>query len=243
MRTCCGYRRRAKNHRHDWVEGSWYDIILPVKAFHLQNSFKDVIEKQENFDMDCVSAVVELCFQAGAFHGKSLYSYNSSSDSYVNSFIGDAFSSEDDPWSVAQKTLSAWATVRSGVEQLLLSYPIKICTRSSELPIGPSHPLSRFCEVYKHQRWRGTCDQFEHGNRIGTHVLMNAEVDDLVPPQFVWFRQPQDPPLLDECRESCWRVPAVVDLCVKAGDIPLPKYLCMTEMQGTTLSALALAVD
>ncbi|XP_017241942.1 APO protein 4, mitochondrial [Daucus carota subsp. sativus] len=235
IKTCGGYRHRAKNQHHEWVKGSLNDIIVPVKTFHLKNMFQNVIEHQERFDFDRVSAVVELCLQAGAFlYDERLYSRHLNFDTDVNSFVGDAYMCEEDQRFVARGTLSAWETVKSGVQKLLLAYPTKVCEHCSEVHVGPSGHRARLCGVFKYQRWRGT------------HFWKKAEVDDLVPPNIVWFRRPQDPPLLlNTCREFYGHAPAVVDLCVKAGAIPPSKYLCMMKMQGLAapLSAPAVVVD
>lgn len=232
IKTCGGYKHRAKNQEHQWVKGSLNDIIVPVKTFHLKHMFQNVIEHQERFDFDCVPAVVELCLQAGAFQtDESLYWSHLNFDTAVNSFVRDASLSVEDRRFVARGTLSAWATVKSGVQKLLLAYPTKVCKHCSEVHVGPSGHKARLCGVFKYQSWRGT------------HFWKKAEVDDLVPPKVVWFRRPQDPPLLlNTCREFYGHAPAVVDLCVKAGAIPPSKYLCMMKMQGLSAPLSALEV-
>lgn len=222
IRTCGGYRHRAKSHEHEWIKGSLNDIIVPVKSFHLENMFQSVIEHQERFDFDRVPAVVELCLQAGAFQNdESLYLNHLNFDTDLNSFVGGASLSPHDQRFIARGTLSAWETLRAGVQKLLSAYPAKVCKHCSEVHVGPSGHKARLCGVFKYESWRGA------------HFWKKAEVDDLVPPKVVWFRRPQDPPLLrNEGREFYGHAPAVVDLCTKAGAIPPSKYLCMMKMQG-----------
>ncbi|GAV81298.1 LOW QUALITY PROTEIN: APO_RNA-bind domain-containing protein, partial [Cephalotus follicularis] len=63
--TCHGYRRRAKDRVHEWIDGGLNDVRVPVETFHL-HMFQEVIEHHQRFDFDRVPAVVDLCWQAGA---------------------------------------------------------------------------------------------------------------------------------------------------------------------------------
>lgn len=227
IRTCWGYRRGAKNRVHEWITGSLDDILVPVQTFRLNNMFQKVIKHHERFDFDRVPAVVELCRQGGAIlTSENLYSSTRTLDSVHSCVDGAQSMSPEDLRFIADGTLKAWETLRSGVQKLLLVYPAKVCEHCSEIHVGPSGHKARLCGVFKYESWRGT------------HFWKKAAVDDLVPPKIVWRQRPQDPPaLLNEGRDFYGHAPAVVDLCTKAGAIAPKKYSCMMKIQGLTAKA------
>ncbi|XVE72192.1 hypothetical protein DITRI_Ditri11bG0019300 [Diplodiscus trichospermus] len=221
IQTCCGYKRIGKNRVHEWVHGGLKDILVPVEAFHLHNMFQGVIKHQQRFDFERVPAIVELCLQAGA----DLTDENLNS-STLGEFYGDVSGieslSHDDLRVVANGTLRAWETLRSGVKKLLLVYPAKVCEYCSEVHVGPSGHRARLCGVFRYESWRGV------------HFWKKAKVDDLVPPKIVWRRRPHDPiVLLNEGRDYYGHAPAVVDLCSKAGAFIPAKYSCMMKLNGS----------
>lgn len=135
--------------------------------------------------------------------------------------------SDDDLMLLGRETLKAWEALRSGVQRLLLVYPAKVCEHCSEVHIGPSGHKARLCGVFKFESWRGS------------HFWKKAEVDHLVPSKTVWYRRPQDPPLLlDDGRNYYGHAPAVVDLCTKAGIIAPSKYHCMMKLEGLSAPSL-----
>ncbi|OIW04023.1 hypothetical protein TanjilG_30299 [Lupinus angustifolius] len=222
IQTCWGYRRRAKNRVHEWVKGGLNDILVPVETYHLHNMFQHVITHNQRFDCDRISAVVELCWQAGADpHDENLNSSSTNLEAADNSVHGTESLSPKDLAFIANKTFNAWEALRSGVQKLLLVYPVKVCKYCSEVHVGPSGHKAKLCGMFKHESWKGA------------HFWMKANVDDLVPPKIVWRRRPQDPPVLvNEMRDFYGRVPAVLDLCTKAGAIVPVKYNCMMKVQG-----------
>ncbi|XP_006341909.2 APO protein 4, mitochondrial [Solanum tuberosum] len=224
IQTCHGYRRRAKNQAHEWIRGSLNDILVPVEAFHLRTMFQNIINHQERFDYDRIPAVVELCLQAGAIPSEEIVCGSSLPSSVP--FQADSLS-DDDLMLLGRETLKAWEALRSGVQRLLLVYPAKVCEHCSEVHIGPSGHKARLCGVFKFESWRGS------------HFWKKAEVDHLVPSKTVWYRRPQDPPLLlDDGRNYYGHAPAVVDLCTKAGIIAPSKYHCMMKLEGLSAPSL-----
>ncbi|KAL8124178.1 APO protein 4, mitochondrial-like [Apium graveolens] len=232
IKTCYGFRRRARGSRHEWVKGNdLNDIITPVKASQIQNSFKDVTEHRNRigFNFHTVPAVVELCLEAGAYGfdeglvfshlNFNRYVHKSIGGGSLSPFVGNAISSVEDQKVVAQGTLGAWETVRFGVEKLLSAYPVRVYKHYSGNPVGPSGCRARASDVFKIQSWQWSS------------VQVDAKVDDLVPPKVVWFQRPQDPPLLNAHREFYGQAPAVVDLCTKAGAIPPSKYLRVMKLR------------
>ncbi|KAL4352468.1 hypothetical protein GQ457_06G026720 [Hibiscus cannabinus] len=222
IQTCHGYKRIGKNRVHEWVRGGLNDIIVPVEAFHLQNMFQGVIKHQQRFDFDRVPAIVELCVQAGADVTDDLLRSGSLTAEEASHGISDIESLSDyDIRMIANGTLKAWETLRSGVKKLLLVYSAKVCKHCSEVHIGPSGHRAHLCGVFRYESWRGN------------HYWIKAKVDDLVPPKIVWRRRPQDPiVLLNEGRDYYGHAPAVVDLCSKAGAIVPSKYFCMMKVSG-----------
>ncbi|XP_061363107.1 APO protein 4, mitochondrial [Gastrolobium bilobum] len=222
IQTCWGYKHRAKKRVHEWVKGGLNDILVPVETFHLNNMFQSVITHNQRFDFDRVPAVVELCWQAGADpHDENLNSSSWNMEAANGSVHGTESFSPNDLAFVAKRTFNAWETLRSGVQKLLLVYPVKVCKSCSEVHVGPSGHKARLCGVFKYESWKGA------------HFWMKADVDNLVPPKIVWRRRPQDPPVLvNEGKDFYGRVPAVLDLCSKAGAIVPAKYNCMMKVQG-----------
>ncbi|ESW21955.1 hypothetical protein PHAVU_005G114000 [Phaseolus vulgaris] len=222
IQTCWGYKHRAKNRVHEWIKGGLNDILVPVETFHLNYMFQSVIRHNERFDFDRIPAVVELCWQAGAdLQEENLNSSSWNLEAASESVPESQHLLPDDLASTANKTLTAWETLRSGVEKLLLVYPVKVCKYCSEVHVGPSGHKARLCGVFKYEGWKGA------------HFWMKANVDNLVPPKMVWRRRPQDPPVLvNERKDFYGRVPAVLDLCSRAGAVVPKKYNCMMKLQG-----------
>ncbi|XP_052178277.1 APO protein 4, mitochondrial [Diospyros lotus] len=227
IKTCHGYRRRAKNQVHEWISGKLTDILVPVETFHLDKMFQGVITHHQRFDFDRVPAVIELCWQAGADPNDiNLNPSQWDLESVGSGITGAESLSPGDLGLVARGTFMAWEALRSGVQKLLMVYPAKVCNHCSEVHVGPSGHKARLCGVFKFESWRGS------------HFWKKAGVDDLVPPKLVWYRRPQDPlVLLDEGRGFYGHAPAMVDLCVKAGAIVPPNYLCMMKMNGNSAPA------
>lgn len=176
--------------------------------------FQDVIKHQERFDHPRVPAVLELCYQAGA-------SINDESQHPIVDSEIDGDHSQHSTITIANNTLKAWENLRSNVKRLLLVYPARVCKHCSEVHVGPSGHKARVCGVFKYESWHGA------------HFWKKAEVDDLVPPKDVWWRRPQDPPVLvDKGRDFYGHAPAVVALCAAAGAIVPVKYSCLMKTQG-----------
>lgn len=220
IRSCGGYKRGAKNRVHEWIGGDLNDVLVPVEAFHLHRMFQDVIKHDERFNFERVPAVAELCWQAGANpNDENLSSSTGNSDGGGSG--RDEWLSSHELMLLANVTLKAWETLRTGVQKLLMVYPAKVCKYCSEVHVGPSGHKARLCGVFKYESWRGS------------HFWEKANVDDLVPPNIVWHRRPQDPPMLvDEGRDYYGHVPAVVALCTQAGVVAPSKYHCMMKIQG-----------
>lgn len=224
IKTCHGFKRIIKNQVHQWINGSLNDILVPVESFHLRSMFQEVIKHEQRFDYDRVPAVLELCYQAGVEIPEEYLSNSRLESTKGDETIATPLSSEE-LHSMAQRTLDAWESLRLGVQKLLLVYPAKVCEHCSEVHVGPSGHKARLCGIFKYESWRAA------------HKWKRAEVDDLVPPKFVWHRRPHDPQvLLDSGRGYYGHAPAVVELCSKAGARVPKKYFCMMKVYGLTHS-------
>ncbi|VFQ99159.1 unnamed protein product [Cuscuta campestris] len=158
-----------------------------------------------------IPAVVELCLQSGATQSDLQQSEHAESG---NGFETTVSSSHEELELVAKETLNAYETLRNGVQKLMMVFPTKVCKHCSEVRVTRRH-----YQVDKH---------WHEG-----HLWEKAEVDDLVPPKIVWFRRPQDPPvLLDEGRCYYGHAPAVIDMCIKAGAVAPSKYFAMMKDNG-----------
>lgn len=234
IRTCQGHKRGAKNLIHDWIEGNINDIIVPVETFHLYDMFQDVIKHDERFDFDRIPAVVELCIQAGVDlpeyptnrtsqslgmnNRPHVQSSNNISDNVnkasINTEVLEASSHlPGEICALAGRTLQAWETMRLGIKKLMFVYPVKVCKYCPEVHVGPSGHKVRMCGIFKYDSWKGL------------HMWKRAELDDLIPPRYVWHIREQDPtPLVDEGRGFYGHAPAIVELCVQAGAAITHKY-------------------
>lgn len=112
----------------------------------------------------------------------------------------------EDKGMLAERTLTAYRTVRWGVTQLMKKYTVKACGYCSEVHVGPWGHNVKLCGAFKHQ-WRN-----------GKHGWQAAIVDEVVPPNHVWHvRDPEGPPLGGALKRYYGKAPAVVEVCVQAG--------------------------
>ncbi|KAG0613230.1 hypothetical protein M758_6G086900 [Ceratodon purpureus] len=122
-------------------------------------------------------------------------------------------SDDDDLKTVAEKTMRAWGRMRYGADQLMKTYPVRVCGYCPEIHIGRRGHKLQLCGAFKHQ-WRN-----------GQHGWQDAALDDLIPPSYVWHvRDVNGPPLKHKLARYYGQAPAIVELCLQAGaKIPL-KY-------------------
>lgn len=108
--------------------------------------------------------------------------------------------------SIAQETMDAYRTVRSGVKRLMKSYTVKACGYCSEVHVGPWGHNAKLCGEFKHQ-WRD-----------GKHGWQDATPEEVFPPNYVWHvRDPKGPPLTGALKSYYGKAPAVVEICMQAG--------------------------
>lgn len=215
IKTCHGFKRMKKDQEHKWVDATIDDMVIPKEAFHLKTMFQPIIKHDQRFDYDRISAVLELCSQAGADISKETLKNNN--HNLIRDQSLDYVTLEE----IGQQTMDAWEKLRLGVKRLLLVYPAKVCEHCSDVHIGPSGNIARVCGVFKFEGWRGT------------HYWKKAGVDDLIPSNVVWHNRPHDPEVLVDGEQGYYgQAPAVVELCMQAGARIPRKYFCMMKLHG-----------
>lgn len=224
-----------RNSSHDWTNAVVEDILLPVEAYHLYDRLGKRITHDERFSIPRIPAVVELCVQAGVdlpdFPTKrrrkpiiriAKGEFIDADESELpdpeptvpeTPLVTEIPDSEIVPpydakeaTLLAEETLHAWETLRSGSNRLMKMYPVRVCGYCPEVHVGPMGHKARNCGAFKHQQ------------RNGQHGWQAAVLDDLIPPRYVWHvPDVNGPPMQRELRTFYGQAPAVVEMCVHAG--------------------------
>ncbi|XP_078171191.1 APO RNA-binding protein (DUF794) [Carex rostrata] len=127
-------------------------------------------------------------------------------DTYGAHLAQNVPSSPADMRKLAESTLKAYMTVRSGVQELMKRYSVKACGYCSEVHVGPWGHNVKWCGAFKHQ-WRD-----------GKHGWQDARVDEVLPLNYVWhMRDPYGTPIKAALKRYYGKALAVVELCVQAG--------------------------
>ncbi|CAM6093666.1 unnamed protein product [Calypogeia fissa] len=63
--TCLGPKKDQRHNLHDWTKATINDILLPVEAYHLKDRLALPMVHDQRFDFARISAIEELCIQAG----------------------------------------------------------------------------------------------------------------------------------------------------------------------------------
>ncbi|KAA8537943.1 hypothetical protein F0562_027477 [Nyssa sinensis] len=95
-----------------------------------------------------------------------------------------------------------------GMKIIMEKYNVQTCGYCPEVQVGPKGHKVRMCKASKHQ------------SRNGLHAWQEATIDDLVGPNYVWHVQDlHGPALVNNLKRYYGKAPAVVELCVQAGDL------------------------
>ncbi|KAI5678174.1 hypothetical protein M9H77_09124 [Catharanthus roseus] len=238
IKDCEGPNNGTRNSFHSWVKGSINDILLPIESYHMYDPFGRRIKHDTRFNYDRIPAIVELCIQAGVelpdypsrrrtepirMIGKKVIErggfveepqVHHSSDGRSSIVDLDTHGAlerfsppeESEIPRIARKTINAYEKVKWGVRKLMKKYSVKACGYCSEVHVGPWGHNAKLCGEFKHQ-WRD-----------GKHGWQDATVDEVFPPNYVWFvREPKGPPLKSSLKRFYGKVPAVVEVCRQAG--------------------------
>lgn len=65
LQTCQGAGNNRRHSLHDWTKATINDVLVQVDTFHLEDRLAPPIAHDQRFDLDRISAVEELCIQAG----------------------------------------------------------------------------------------------------------------------------------------------------------------------------------
>lgn len=217
------------------------------KCFHLYDrALKPRVLHDERFTVPRISAVLELCIQAGVDlekfpskrRTKPVYSIEGrivDFEEVVNN--GDSETAvtttplQEDERCVSSaeekslkelsiETMDSWFEMVTGVKELMGRYKVWTCGYCPEIQVGPKGHKVKMCRATKHQM------------RDGMHAWQEATIDDVVGPNYVWHvRDPDDDSALDNSLQRFYgKAPAVVELCVQGG-APVPdQYKSMMRL-------------
>ncbi|KFK27935.1 hypothetical protein AALP_AA8G450000 [Arabis alpina] len=235
IRTCIGPGSGSRSATHVWKRGRASDVVVFLKCFHLYDrAVKPRVIHDERFSVPKISAVLELCIQAGVDiekfpskrRSKPVYSIegrivdfedvnNGSSETAVT--IATVLQ-EDDCCNTEKKslkelsikTMESWFEMVTGVRKLMERYKVWTCGYCPEIQVGPKGHKVKMCKATKHQM------------RDGMHAWQEATVDDVIGPNYVWHVRDPDSSVLDNSLQRFYgKAPAVVELCVQGG-APVP---------------------
>ncbi|XP_078443852.1 APO RNA-binding protein (DUF794) isoform X2 [Wolffia australiana] len=105
---------------------------------------------------------------------------------------------------LAETTLSAYQTVRTGLRKIMSKHSVKACGYCGEVHVGPFGHDVKLCGAFKHQ-WRD-----------GKHGWQDATVDDVLPPNYVWHVPDAGRGPTAAQKRFYGKAPAVVEVCVQA---------------------------
>ncbi|KAM1688545.1 hypothetical protein ACFX2K_036402 [Malus domestica] len=238
IQDCLGATSAKRRSFHSWIKGSVNDVLVPIEAYHLYDPFGRHIKHETRFQYDRIPAVVELCIQAGVeipeypsrrrtkpirmIGRKVIYrgglieepqpgiSANSSSLIDLDTHGACGWFPPPPPSDIpkiAQETMDAYETVKLGVTKLMDKYTVKACGYCSEVHLGPWGHNAKLCGEFKHQ-WRD-----------GKHGWQDATVDEVFPPNYIWYvEDPKGPPLKGGALKKFYgKAPADVEVCLQAG--------------------------
>ncbi|KAL1203833.1 APO protein 3 [Cardamine amara subsp. amara] len=242
IRTCTGPGSGSRSATHVWKRGRASDVILFPKCFHLYDrAGKPRVIHDERFTVPKISAVLELCIQAGVDlekfpskrRSKPVYSIEGRIVDFEEGNSETAVVStttllQEDGCNAEKKslkelsieTMESWFEMVSGVGKLMERYKVWTCGYCPEIQVGPKGHKVRMCKATKHQM------------RDGMHAWQEATVDDVVGPNYVWHvRDPNDGSVLDNSLKRFYgKAPAVVEMCVQGG-APVPdQYKSMMRL-------------
>lgn len=247
IRTCTGPGSGTRSATHVWKRGRPSDVVLFPKCFHLYDrAVRPRVLHDERFTVPRISAVLELCIQAGVDlekfpskrRTKPVYSIEGrivDFEEVVNN--GDSETAvttthlQEDERCVSRaeekslkelsiETMDSWFEMVTGVKELMGRYKVWTCGYCPEIQVGPKGHKVKMCRATKHQM------------RDGMHAWQEATIDDVVGPNYVWHvRDPDDDSALDNSLQRFYgKAPAVVELCVQGG-APVPdQYKSMMRL-------------
>ncbi|KAF8048918.1 hypothetical protein N665_2354s0004 [Sinapis alba] len=235
IRTCTGPGSGSRSATHVWKRGRASDVVLFPKCFHLYDrAIKPRVLHDERFTVPKISAVLELCIQAGVDlekfpskrRSKPVYSIegrivdfeevnNKNSETAVTTPLQDndlCISGEKKSLKeLSSETMDSWFEMVTGVKELMERYKVWTCGYCPEIQVGPKGHKVKMCKATKHQM------------RDGMHAWQEATIDDVVGPNYVWHVRDPDASALDNSLQRFYgKAPAVVELCVQGG-APVPE--------------------
>ncbi|CAN8264731.1 unnamed protein product [Cochlearia groenlandica] len=249
IRSCTGSGSGSRSGTHVWKRGRACDVVSIPKSFHLYDrAVKPRVIHDERFAVPKISAVIELCIQAGVDlekfpakrRSKPVYSIegrivdfeqvngvDSETEVTTPTTTMPTILQGDDRSNAVTKslkevsieTMESWFEMVSGVKKLMERYKVWTCGYCPEIQVGPKGHKVRMCKARKHQM------------RDGMHAWQEATIDDVVGPNYVWHVRDPDSSALDNSLQRFYgKAPAIVELCVQGG-APVPdQYKSMMRL-------------
>ncbi|XP_050943275.1 APO protein 3, mitochondrial-like isoform X2 [Cucumis melo] len=227
IRTC-NVAGSSPNKEHSWEIGGMQHAFPTVESFHLYDRIGRAVSHNEQLEVDRITALVELCIQAGVdipeypTRRRTCPAYNVAGRTidferrFPKYFTMQKDINTSGFWTERKKTSKDMISISSddlkGTEKLMEKYAVQTCGYCPEVQVGPKGHRVRNCYAYKHQM------------RDGQHAWQEATVDDLIPPVYVWHVQDvhSTEPLSDKLKRYYGVLPAVVELFAQAGaDTPM----------------------
>ncbi|KAL9239399.1 hypothetical protein vseg_013728 [Gypsophila vaccaria] len=253
IRSCTGPKSGFRSAMHDWIIGNLNDVIDFPKCFHLFDRVKKprVIHK-ERFNFPRISAVLELCIQAGynlekyptKRRTKPVYSIEGRIEDFeseCNEIVGNIENVEHKMTDSEENQLHPLVLLNMEEGNNMKELSIGTMTSWFEMISGVRKIMEKYSvwtcgycpEVQVGPKGHKVrmCKASKHQSRDGMHAWQQATIDDLVGPNYVWHvRDPSGLPLCNDLKRYYGKAPAVVELCLQAG-APVPdQYRSMMRL-------------
>ncbi|XP_011659358.1 APO protein 3, mitochondrial [Cucumis sativus] len=242
IRTC-NVAGSYPNKEHTWEIGGMQHAFPTVESFHLYDRIGRAVSHNEQLEVDRITALVELCVQAGVdipeyptrrrtcpiynvagrtidFEKRFPKNFTMKKDINASGFWTERKKSRKDTISIRSDDLKVTAVRGMRLWDKMISGTEKLMEKYAVQTCG-------YCpEVQvgpKGHRVRN-CYAYKHQMRDGQHAWQEATVDDLIPPVYVWHVQDvhSTKPLSDNLKRYYGVLPAVVELFAQAGaDTPM----------------------
>ncbi|KAM7277351.1 hypothetical protein ACFE04_019217 [Oxalis oulophora] len=256
IRTCCGPNSSFRNGIHVWRKGGVHDIVLFPKCYHLYDRVgKPRVVHNERYEVPQISAILELCIQAGVDIEKYPAKRRTKPVYSIEGRIVDFESvTEKDQMRINFNNLD-FQVALSKNNCAMENNPSLPKSNSNEFQDVSVETMNSWFEMIsgvkkimeKYKVWTcGYCPEVQvgpkghkvrickaskHQSRDGMHAWQEAGVEDIVGPNYVWHVRDLNGPALDNNLKRFYgKAPAVVELCVHGGALVPYQYRSMMRL-------------